>query len=141
MVPALSTAGRSGCTEATALQALWALPVLWTLQVLRALQGPQGAKPLLCTSGTQQSEALEPSRVQNSWQTVLESGRQALCLGCQDGLALVVVTRWPHRQDPTWVGSAPDFSGSGTKGRWERDSRQKNWLVWALEGQSGGQES
>lgn len=84
MVPALSTAGRSGRTEAAALpvlralQVLWALqasralqvlralPVLRVLQVLRALQGPQGAKSLLCTSGTQQSEALEPSRVQNS---------------------------------------------------------------------------
>lgn len=78
MVPALSTAGRSGRTEAAALPVLRALQVLWALQasralqvlralpVLRALQGPQGAKSLLCTSGTQQSEALEPSRVQNS---------------------------------------------------------------------------
>lgn len=72
MVPALSTAGRSGRIEAAALpvlralQVLRALPVLRVLQVLRALQGPQGAKSLLCTSGTQQSEALEPSRVQNS---------------------------------------------------------------------------
>ena len=49
----------------------------------------------------------------------------ALCLGCLDGLAHVVVTRWSHRQDPTWVGSTPDFSGSGAKGRWEYDSRQR----------------
>lgn len=34
-------------------------------------------------------------------------------------------TRRSHRQDPTWVGSTPDFSGSGTKGRWEHDSRRR----------------
>ena len=35
------------------------------------------------------------------------------------------MTRWSHRQDPTWVGSTPDFTRSGAKGRWECDSRQR----------------